>query len=82
MTGAYLRIKRKGKWENVEVEHLTDEERETILKDDPRLMGWLHVVCNNLASIDALLKELEESGVISKENEKLPNGIGGQNDAF
>ena len=37
MTGAYLRVKRE-KWENIEVEHLTDEERQEILKDDPRLM--------------------------------------------
>jgi len=82
MTGGYLRIKRKGKWENIEIEYLTDEEREIVLKDDPRLMQWLHMVCNELVSIDKLLKELEKSGVISKENEKHPNGIGGQNDVF
>ncbi len=75
MTGGYLRVKRKGKWENIEIEYLTDEERESILKDDPRLMGWLHMVCNNLASVEKLLKEL-------KENEKFLNGIGGQNDVF
>jgi len=82
MTGAYLRVKRKDKWENIEIEHLTDKEREIVLKDDPRLMQWLHIVCNELVSIDKLLKELEESGVISKKNKKLPNGIGGQNDVF
>jgi len=32
MTGAYLRVKRNNKWENIEVEYLTDEERETLLK--------------------------------------------------
>lgn len=48
MTGAYLRVERDGKWKTVEVEFLTDEERETLLKDDPRLINWLHLVCNTL----------------------------------
>lgn len=38
MTGAYLRVKRGDKWENIEVEHLTDDERQKILKNDSRLM--------------------------------------------
>jgi len=48
MTGAYLRVKRNGKWQNIEVEYLTDEEREEALKDDPRLIKWLNLVCKCL----------------------------------
>lgn len=65
MTGAYLRIKRK-KWENIEVEHLTDEERQEILKNDPRLMQWLNIVCDKLAETEKLLVELEEEGILEK----------------
>ena len=66
MTGAYLRVKRDGKWENIEVEYLTDEERETLLKDDDRLMSWLHLTCKELVKIDVLLKDLEKDGIISR----------------
>lgn len=52
MTGAYLRVKRDNRWESIEVEHLTDAEREELLKDDSRLLGWLHIVCNKLAEIE------------------------------
>ncbi len=51
MTGAYLRVERDGKWQALEVEYLTDAERETILKDNPRLINWLHLVCNILATL-------------------------------
>ena len=44
MTGAYLRVYRDGRWQNIEVEYLTDEER-NMLKDDPRLINWLNMVC-------------------------------------
>ena len=65
MTGAYLRVKRE-KWENIEVEHLTDGERQEILKDDPRLMQWLNVVCNKLAETEKLLVGLEEEGILER----------------
>ena len=66
MTGGYLRVKRNDKWENVEVEHLTDEERETILKDDDRLMNWLHMVCNKLSEAEKFLKDLEKDSIIKR----------------
>ena len=66
MTGAYLRIKRDEKWENIEVEHLTDEERQEILKDDPRLMQWLNIVCNKLTETEKLFVELEEEGILER----------------
>ena len=52
MTGAYLRVERDGKYENIEVEYLTDEEREHLLRKDGRLIKWLHLVCKTLASIE------------------------------
>jgi hypothetical protein len=64
MTGAFLRVQRDGKWQNVEVEHLTDSEREKLLSNDPRLMAWLHVVCNELARVEGMLKQLEADGVL------------------
>jgi hypothetical protein len=71
MTGAFLRVQRgDGKWHNVEVEHLTDSERESKLKDDPRLMAWLHVVCNELARVEGILKQLEADGVLEVSEEK------------
>lgn len=69
MTGAYLRVKRDGKWENIEVEHLTDQERETILQDDDRLIKWLHIVCQKLVETEALLQELESEGILEVKNE-------------
>jgi len=53
MTGAYLRVKRDGKWQAVEVEYLTKEERwELLSKRTPgELCRWLDIVCEELASI-------------------------------
>ena len=39
MTGAYVRIKRKGKMENIEFELLTDKEMEEFAYADPEV-GW------------------------------------------
>jgi len=66
MTGAFLRIQRKGKWQNIEVEHLTDEERENTLKDDPRLMKWLHLTCNKLAENEKIFEELAKEGILQR----------------
>lgn len=47
MTGAYVRIEREGKWENIEIDQLTDEELDSFLPDqDPVkwakfLAGWI-----------------------------------------
>ncbi len=50
MTGTYLRVQRYGKWENVEIEYLTDSERMMTLKDQPneRLILWLNCVSKTL----------------------------------
>ena len=66
MTGAFLRIKRNDKYEAIEIEHLTDKEREETLKNDDRLMQWLNIVCNKLAEIEPLLDDLEKDGLIKR----------------
>ena len=44
MTGAYVRVKRNGKWVNIEFELLTDKEMEEFARDSPddswRDDGW------------------------------------------
>ena len=66
MTGAFLRVKRGDRWENIEVEHLTNEEREKILSDDPRMMQWLNIVCEKLAEAEGILDQLVEEGILSR----------------
>jgi hypothetical protein len=68
MTGAYLRVKRDGKWDNVEVEHLTDQERHhTFIDRTPKeLVKWLNLVCNKLATTEPLLKGLEDEGILQR----------------
>ena len=57
MTGAYVRIKRNDKWENIEVEHLNDEERKDLFTDHEELMKWFNFTCNKLVEIEQLLTE-------------------------
>ncbi len=40
MTGAYLRMKRNGKWENIEIDQLTNEELDDLEKQQPT-RGWI-----------------------------------------
>ena len=65
MTGAYLRVNRNNKWENVEVEHLTDEERQCALGSKD-LMPWLNLACKKLAEIEKLIDQLVEDGILLK----------------
>lgn len=55
MTGAYLRVKQGDRFENVEVEHLTDAERFEIFsnRQPDEIIRWLNLVCHELARIDA-----------------------------
>ena len=57
MTGAYVRIKRKGKWQNVEIEYLSDKEREELFKEVDReeLLRWLNFMCNQYEELVILL---------------------------
>lgn len=71
MTGAYLRAQRNGSWNNVEVEHLTDEElRDKFLHRPPEeLVNWMAMLCEKIRQIEPLLKQLEEEGIIQSVQE-------------
>ena len=62
MTGAYLRIKRKDKWQNVEIEYLTDSERGELFKDAPsdEVLKWLNFMCNQYKGL--ILEVINEFG--------------------
>jgi len=66
MTGAYLRAIRNGKWDNVEVEHLTDEElRDKFLTRPPEeLVNWMAMLCAKLRDIEPILNGLVEDGIL------------------
>lgn len=51
MTAAYLRAKRDGKWQPLEVEYLTDEERLALFKDrsPEELIRWMNLLCKYVA---------------------------------
>lgn len=67
MTGAFMRVKRGDKWENVEVEHLTDDEiREKFATREPQeLINWMIMLCEKIRMVEPVLTELESKGVIS-----------------
>jgi len=56
MTGAYLRVKRGGKIQNIEIEHLTDKERKELI-NPVDLMRWFNYVCNTLVLAEKKLKD-------------------------
>ena len=64
MTGAYLRILRDGKYQNVEIEYLLDREREELFKDSSteEVLKWLNFMCNQYEELVLLLliKEYEK----------------------
>ena len=66
MTGAYLRVKRGNKFENIEVEFLSDEERKFIFSDrkPDELISWMNLLSKKLEELDPLLKSLIDDGVI------------------
>lgn len=53
MTEAYLRVKRNGKYENVEIEYLTDEEIDKIFgkAENEEMRRWIKFLVNQLYSI-------------------------------
>jgi hypothetical protein len=58
MTGAYLRVKRDGEWKNIEVEHLTYQERNELIgkRPVPEIMRWLDLICETLVKAEADIK--------------------------
>lgn len=67
MTGAYLRAKRGDKWENIEVENLTDEElEEKFLKRTPEeLVNWMKMLCAKIRQVEPILVQLEKEGILT-----------------
>lgn len=67
MTGAYLRAKRGDKWENIEVENLTDEElEEKFLKRSPEeLVNWMKMLCAKIRQVEPILVQLEKDGILT-----------------
>lgn len=62
MTGAYVRIKREGTWQNVEIEYLTDTEREELFKEasNEEVLKWLNFMCNQYEGL--VLEVINEFG--------------------
>ena len=48
MTNAYVRVQRGGKYQNVEIEYLSDEERQKLFKEasNEEVLKWLNFMCN------------------------------------
>lgn len=67
MTGAYLRVKRGDKWENIEVENLTDDEiREKFATREPQeLINWMIMLCQKIRQVEPVLKQLEAEGILT-----------------
>lgn len=66
MTGAFLRVKRDDKWENLEVEFLTDEELDAAFLDrtPAALVSWIKMLCGHLRHLAPLMAELERDGIV------------------
>lgn len=69
MTGAYMRVKRGDKWENVEVENLTDDEiREKFAtRETQELINWMIMLCQKIRQVEPVLKQLEAEGILTLE---------------
>lgn len=74
MTGAYLRVKRGDKWENIEVENLTDDEiREKFATREPQeLINWMIMLCQQIREVEPLLHSLERDGIIARVRDPQP----------
>jgi hypothetical protein len=57
MTGAYIRIERDGKWQAVEVEHLTLAERREAFKNKSHneLVNWLDMLCAKVRECEEII---------------------------
>lgn len=59
MTGAYLRVKRNGKYKNVEIEYLTEDELKELFldRDKEELVKWISFLVNTIHPIAEFLKK-------------------------
>jgi hypothetical protein len=68
MTGAYLRVRRGDKWENIEIEHLKSSERAQVLgnRTEGELLHWIDMLCDKLIEVEELLIQLENEGIVER----------------
>ena len=63
MTNAYVRVQKGGKYQNVEIEYLTDGERLELFKeaDTEEVLKWLNFMCNQYEHLVlAVINEFEK----------------------
>ena len=62
MTGIYLRVKRNGKFHNLEIEHLTPEELELVFKDrqSDELINWIAALTSVIRKFEPILEYLDK----------------------
>jgi len=71
MTGVYVRVKRNGKWENIEFELLTDKEMEEFVAVKKALKrdGWRWAMCFAKYlrdNVKPLMDGLVEDGILAE----------------
>ncbi len=66
MTGAYLRAIRHGRWDNVEVEHLTEEELKDkfLTRPQEELVNWISMLCAKIRQIEPVFQGLVKDGIL------------------
>lgn len=76
MTGAFVRIKRDGKLENIEIEYLSVQERIDLFKDKDKeeILKWLDLTCSVLCEIEEA-SEIIEAEIIEAEIIEVPEII-------
>jgi len=54
MTGAYIRIKQGNRYVNIEIEHLTDDERRIFFSNRPHVevINWMNMLCHFITKHD------------------------------
>jgi len=63
MTGAYLRVKRDGKWQSIEIEYLTNEERILAFKnkDAKECYRWIVMLCKEITKAEKTIAEFKST---------------------
>ena len=63
MTGAFVRVERKGKMENIEVEHLEPDELDEIIgsRSKAEIMDWLSMTLSVIRLAETSINKMEEA---------------------
>ena len=63
MTGAFLRVKRDGKYPNIEVERMTNAERTLAFKNETMTdaVHWVNFLCIELSAVEARLEAIDKA---------------------